>query len=400
VSGLPAEGATATVVVEVDEALVDAFAKLSGDENALHMDSAYATAQGFQSRVAHGAILVNAVSTLIGMKLPGEGALWRRVRVDWTAPVFPGDTVTVEGTVRRSSAEQRSIEIALSAKNQTGREVMRGDAVVGLTDSAADEAAPVSERARARVATVGDARAVLVTGGSRGIGRAIALELAAAGFAVAVGYHSRADAADAVVAEIEGAGGRAVSAKLDVLDAGASAFDEIEAALGPLRGLVHGATPDLPSAPAADASVDELERLFRAYCSFGLLGAQRVLANAGDEKWGRVVFLGTTYITGVPPAKMLAYVTAKSALVGLTRALAAELSPAGVTVNLLSPGMVQTELVRHLSKRQLLGEAQRTPTRRLTEAADVAASVRYLFSDGGRQVTGAQLNLSGGLSMG
>ncbi len=92
-------GQRASLEVTMTEALIDAFAALSGDDNPLHMDSVAATRYGFPRRVAHGVLSLAFVSTLIGTKLPGVGALWRSLRVDWQRPIFPGDTISVDGQV-------------------------------------------------------------------------------------------------------------------------------------------------------------------------------------------------------------------------------------------------------------------------------------------------------------
>ncbi len=395
-------GAVEQLSLTVSEATLDAFAAFCGDTNPLHMDGTFAAAHGFATRVSHGAILVAAISALIGTKLPGPGALWRRLQIDWTAPVFPGDTVSLSALVKRVSGVDGSAQLAITGENQNGLTVLRATAVVGLVDGKGSSDSISSPSADgASVAGRGHTGGVvLVSGASRGIGAAIAEKLAAAGHRVLCGYHRSHDAVAAVVSRIEQRGGSALPVVLDVSDLGVAAeqIDDLRRSQGSLVGVVHAATPDLPFEKAAEADWTHVDGLLRAYVGWGLLAAQRVVADAAGRE-GRVVFIGTSYLHGPPPPKMLAYVTAKSALWGLTKALAAEFGSKGTTVNMVSPSMVQTDLVRHLSERHLLAEARKSATRTLTTADDVAALVGFLFSEAAQQITGAEMPCAGGAVM-
>ena len=104
-------------------------------------------------------------------------------------------------------------------------------------------------------------------------------------------------------------------------------------------------------------------------------------------RWGRVVLLGTSALLGGPPARMTAYVTAKSALLGMARSLAVELGPIGMTVDVVSPGLTATDVTRDVSPRAQLAEAQRIPMRRIATPEDTAAMVGFLISDAAAFVT-------------
>jgi 3-oxoacyl-[acyl-carrier protein] reductase len=145
--------------------------------------------------------------------------------------------------------------------------------------------------------------------------------------------------------------------------------------------------------------VEALERYFRVYVSAALSLAQAMQVDWSQTHWGRVVLLGTAAQIGAPPPQLLAYVTAKSALEGLCKALAVEVGVLGVTVNLVAPGMTPTALVQHVPPRARMLEAQRTPLRRLATPADTAELVAFLMSDSGAFISGAQIPVTGGLSM-
>jgi 3-oxoacyl-[acyl-carrier protein] reductase len=394
-------GQTAEVSCLISEAMVDEFARLSGDSNPVHMSAETARALGFPQRVVHGCLTLSLLSTLIGTRLPGEGALWRTVEVDWTRPVFPGDQVVVRGEVVQKSIAAESLVIKAEARNQAGTVVFRATATVGLLASAEQKphAAPSAADVAAQPSRVGSGKVVLVTGASRGIGRAIALALGRGGHPVAIGFHRAGAEAASVAAEINAEGGAAVTIQLDVT---ASRFDlsKLEQSLGTPTALVHAATPPLMLKKIGEPGFDEnLEAYLAAYVRAPLALTRMLEASMTAARWGRVVLIGTSALLGAPPAKMTAYVTGKSAMLGLARSLAVELGPAGVTVNVVSPGLTATDLTRDVSPRAQLAEAQRTPLRRIATPSDTAGVVTFLFSEAGSFVTGAHLPVSGGLTM-
>lgn len=116
---------------------VEAFALLSGDQNPLHLDDAFARAAGFERPVVHGMLLAGLVSTLVGTYLPGPGALWAEQRFRWIRPLFLGDEVRVELEVKHKSRGARTLQLAVQAFNQDGELVLEGS---GLATSLATTA--------------------------------------------------------------------------------------------------------------------------------------------------------------------------------------------------------------------------------------------------------------------
>jgi 3-oxoacyl-[acyl-carrier protein] reductase len=115
-----------------------------------------------------------------------------------------------------------------------------------------------------------------------------------------------------------------------------------------------------------------------------------------ERRFGRLIFLGTTYLFGAPPVKLAAYVAAKQGLWGLVRCLALELGPQQITANMLSPGMTVTDLTSDIPVRMKEAEARRVPLRRLALPQDVAGAVAFLASDAGGYISGVNLPLTGG----
>ena len=135
-------GDTASCEVTVTEEDVDAFARLSQDDNALHMDDSVAREYGFPRRVAHGMLALSAISRLIGTQLPGHGALWLSQDVQFTTPVFVGDTFEAKVTVQQLSMGAQVVVLSTEARNlTTGGVVLRGTAKVRVLPRKSEEQA-------------------------------------------------------------------------------------------------------------------------------------------------------------------------------------------------------------------------------------------------------------------
>lgn len=244
-------------------------------------------------------------------------------------------------------------------------------------------------------------RVAIVTGAGRNIGRAIALDLAEAGAAVVVNARSNRTEAEAVAREIERAGGRALAHLADVTDAAAVAgmVEAAAAAFGRIDILVNNAAVRRETPFAAMAAAE-----WRAILAIVLDGAfncaKACLPHLQRSDAGAIVNIGG--LTGHTGARDRAHVvTAKAGLAGFTRALAHDLAEHGITVNCVSPGMIDTKRGgssapdqphHHQTRRPLLG--------RLGAPADIAAAVRYLAGPRGRYVTGQTIHVNGGVFLG
>ena len=399
-------GRSESITLDVTDDLIDRFAALSGDFNPLHMDDEAARALGFTQRVAHGALAVAFLSTLVGTKLPGPGALWSNLRLEWLKPVFPGDSVHIEGTVTAVSESARSISVRVEGTNTNQTRVLRAELVIGLgahatiSGNGATNEAPLPTN-HPETAAAAD-RPVYVTGGSRGIGSAVSRALARIGHPIVVGYRENAAAADGVVQSIRDGGGTAVKLQHDVSvdpDSAEDLLRSISEQVGDVVAVVHGASPPLVRAPFPSTTAENFDRYWRAYVLGGAGIVQGISPAMAAHGWGRVVFLGTSALLSAPPPQLSAYVTAKMALWGLTRSLAVELGHHGATVNMVSPGLTRTDLTRETSPRSFLLEAQRNPMRRIGEPEDVAALVCFLMSDDASFINGVNLPVTGGMVM-
>lgn len=239
------------------------------------------------------------------------------------------------------------------------------------------------------------ARAV-VTGGSRGLGAAIARALAADGFTVRLTYQSRADDAQRVVAEIERAGGTATCAPLDLGDLrGVEEFAR-ECAAGEPTVLVNNAG-DVLRAPVPDVGTEELTRSLAINCTAPYLLARAVAPGMTARGGGTIVNI-STILAVVGGQDRVAYTTSKAALIGLTKALAVELAPA-VRVNAVLPGLFATDLNAGLlaDEQRLRAITDRVPLGRLGTVEELAGLVAFLASPGGAYVTGVAWEVDGGV---
>jgi NAD(P)-dependent dehydrogenase (short-subunit alcohol dehydrogenase family) len=237
-------------------------------------------------------------------------------------------------------------------------------------------------------------RVALVTGGSRGIGAAVALQLARDGADVAITYRSAADQATLVVKEIEQLGRRALAVQADSADAAAvrGAVDATVTELGRLDVLVNNAGV-FPYGPFEEVPLDELDRTLAIHARAAFVAAQAASPHLGPD--GRIISIGSNLAERVPFPGIALYAMSKSALLGLTRALARELGPRGITVNLVQPGSTDTDMNPADSDS---ADHQRSLTAlgRYQTADEVAATVAHLAGSGGRTITGASLLVDAG----
>jgi 3-oxoacyl-[acyl-carrier protein] reductase len=233
----------------------------------------------------------------------------------------------------------------------------------------------------------------LVSGGSRGIGAAISLALAAEGWAVGVNYRSNQAAAQATVSQIEQAGGRALALQGDVTDSQQieAAFERLQQELGPVLVLVNNAgvrADDL----ALSMGDGEWARVIDTNLTAAFRLTRKALRGMIRARFGRVINLASVVGPRANPGQSN-YAAAKAGLIGMTKTIAVEVARRGVTVNAIAPGLIETDMTADLDDSLL----QSVPARRAGTPQEVAACARFLASEQAGYVTGSVLYVDGGL---
>jgi len=245
-----------------------------------------------------------------------------------------------------------------------------------------------------------DARVAIVTGGGSGIGLAVSERLAADGLAVAV-FDRDGAAAEAAAGKIAAAGGNALGVIVDV-----TARDQVEIGVAQVRERfgrpsvlvnnagIHAVEPFLSITP------EKWHRVLEVNLTGTFTCCQAVLPDMIEEGWGRIVNISSSSAHSGQPY-MAHYVAAKSGVIGLTKSLALEFGPKGITVNTIPPGFIDTPMLRRQESKGLLGEgvdhhAGLTPVRRIGRPEDIAAMCSFLVRDEAGYVTGQVLGVNGG----
>ena len=245
-------------------------------------------------------------------------------------------------------------------------------------------------------------RTILITGGSRGIGRSAAILAGQRGWSVGVNYIGNKQAADEVVKAVVDAGGKAIAIKGDVADEAdvVAMFERTVAELGPLDGVVVNAGIVAPPQRLMDMSVERMRRIFDVNVLGAYLCAResvRRLARSSGGKGGSIVLLSSAAARLGAPGEYVDYAGAKGAVDTLAIGLSKEVGPEGIRVNAVRPGLIETDI--HASggqpdRAQRLGVT--APLGRAGTADEVGESIVWLLGDASSYVTGAIIDVTGG----
>ncbi|MFC1814777.1 glucose 1-dehydrogenase [Thermodesulfobacteriota bacterium] len=371
---------------------VETFVKLTGDDNPLHTDDSYAAQTNLKKRVVHGMLTASFISTLIGTKLPGKGALWYEQQTRFLAPVRIGEKIRVWAKVKHKSRAQRILVLETVVFGESDRRVVEGEAKVKIIQS---------EKIKMEIMLSKDKGGVIISGSSRGIGSAIAKGLANSGHPVLINYLNNEEGARQIAKEIASNGGKAVVFKADVSDAEAvdAMVDGAINAFDSLGGIVNNASAPIEHFDFMELSWDE----FQKHIDIQLKGAfnltRAVMPYLLSKEKGVIVNIASIFADNVPPTKLMPYNLVKAAIVTFSRSLAVEYGPKGIRVNCVSPGMTQTDLIANVPEKVKMVTKMQTPLRRLAVPQDIANTVAFLFSDEASFITGQTIRVCGGITM-
>lgn len=242
-------------------------------------------------------------------------------------------------------------------------------------------------------------RVAVVTGGSRGIGRAISLALGERDIAVAVNYATRADAAAEVVADIEAAGGRASAFGADVSSEKevTAMFGRVSENLGPVTILVNNAGITRDNL-LLRMSVDDFDEVISTNLRSAFLCTKAAMRTMLKAKWGRVVSLAS--VSGISGnAGQANYAASKAGIIGFSKSVAKEVGARGITVNIVAPGFISTDMTDALDDGAKSGALDAITLGRFGAAEEIAATVAFLTGDDAAYITGQVISVDGGITL-
>ncbi len=385
-------GMTAKIRHRITEDDIKQFVNLTGDDNRLHTDPSFASKTSFKKPVAHGMLGASFISTVIGTKLPGDGALWFAQNLEFLLPVRVGDTLTICAEVIKKDDRSNVIEIKTDISNQYRQKVIHGLAKVKVIAQEPESILKPVKQPPKKVA--------LVVGGSGGIGSAVSLALSTAGFDVTVHYFKNAELAGALTEKIIETGRGAFSWGCDITDKQAviEMIDGIARRFGPVSVLVNCTTIKIAAIKFSELLWDDFDQHLKNQIlgNFNLIRA--VVPGMEQMHYGKIITIDTQYVDS-PEAHLSPYITAKSALRGFQKSLAFDLAPKGINVNMVSPSMTNTEQISDVPERVRLMTAAKTPLRRLATPEDVAKVVVFLSTDQSDFLCGEIIRVNGGQIM-
>jgi 3-oxoacyl-[acyl-carrier protein] reductase len=371
---------------------VDSFVDLTGDDNPLHVDEAYASKTTFKKRVVHGMLTASFISTMIGTKLPGTGSLWYEQQIRFLSPVRIGGKIRVWAKVRHKSTSQRIVVLETIVFDEHGARVIEGEAKVKIIKQEKIKETTMSDQSKG---------AIIISGSSRGIGASIAKTLAKEGYPVVINYLHSVDRAENLAKTIIEEEGQAIVCKADVSNE-QEVKEMVELALssfGHIHGIVNNASGPIEIKDFADLTWQDMQKHLDIQLKGAFNMTQAVLNHFIDQKGGAIVNITSIVADHIPPAKWMPYNLAKSALVTFTKSIANEYGVKGIRSNCVSPGMTQTDLIADLPEKVKMVTKMQTPLRRLTTPEDVSGTVSYLFSEQASFVTGQNIRVCGGMVM-
>ncbi len=376
----------------ITDADIDKFVELTGDNNKLHLNKEFAELTEFKNPVVHGMIGASFISTLIGTKLPGDGALWYSQTLDFLRPVRVGDNISVEAVVTNKHDKSNSIELKIEIYNQFRQIVTSGVSKVKVVE--------IEKPKVKKKEILPNNKIVLLVGASGGIGSATALKLAQEGYDLILHYNSNRDVVEKLQNVISKLGRRVLIAKANLLipDELYSLVSQVKTSFETITGFVNCSSINIPTIKFENLEWDIVQSHFDINVKSSFLILKSLLPIFKEQRFGKIVLL-TTQSLEMPTQEWTHYITAKSALSGFVKSLAIEYGQFGININMISPSLIDTNLTSEIPKKIKLFTEAKTPLRRLCTPEDVSEAIAFLLSEKSSFMTGETLRLNGGQVM-
>lgn len=369
---------------------VQRFSELTGDNNKLHIDKEFAAKTTFKKPVAHGMLSASFISTMIGTRIPGEGALWLKQDLEFLLPVRVGDTITVQAEVIAKSERDNTIKLSTNIFNQKKQKVISGTALVKVPE----------EIQKPLASETPDLKSAIIIGASGEIGRAIAETLDKEGYKLALHFFSNKSELEELMLRIDKKGEKHKLYSADISDS-TQVTKMINRAISDMNSataLINCATLPLDRLSFESATWEDVDKQINNQVrgAFNLIKA--VLPEMKKNKYGKIIHISTLAVDQPVPG-MFTYITSKSGLNGMLKSLAIELAGQGIRVNMVSPGFIDTQLNLDVSEKNKMLIAAKTPLKRLGTPQDVANAVKFLISSESDFITGETIRVNGGQIM-
>lgn len=387
-------GTKAEITHLITDKDIDRFVALTGDDNKIHINKEYAQNTSFKKPVAHGMLSAAFISTIIGTKIPGDGALWFAQTLEFLLPVRVGDTITVVAEVIGKIERLNAIELQTDIYNQDRQKVISGKAKIKIIEQEVTGNSDVDDN-------ISYKKVALVIGATGGIGSEACMKLAALGYDIAVHYSSNEEKAIILQTAINEQGRNAFAVKADITKQN-EVNDLVEAVtrrLGVITLLVNCSTLKIPNIKFDNLNWDDMSKHFDINVKGNYYLAKAIVPGMKSRKSGKIIFITTQATENTPPLDWMAYVTAKYALNGFAKSLAMELAAFNIQVNLVSPGMTETNLIADIPEKARMLAAAKVPLKRLATSKDIAGAIGFLASDDAAYVTGETIRINGGQIM-
>ncbi len=336
-------------------------------------------------------------STSVGMRIPGRQATFLEFSATVKGKVAPG-SYCLKGEVSHVSEATRIIKKDITVVKEGAEEEVLAAGRVSVIVNALPASMPSVKRLKEKAVDMGlRGKVALVTGASRGIGETTAKMLALLGARVVVNYYRGEEDALRIAEEINKDGGRAIAVRADVSDrkqVRAMVGRAVEE-FGTVNILINSAVRDFRPANFLKLDWDDVQKDIDVVAKGAFNCCKEVIPLMLESGGGKIINISTV-ATDNPPPNQLKYVLSKSALVGLTRSLAADFASKNIQVNMVVPNFVETDLTSHIPEAYRKKIAQETPMRRNAAPEDVAHAVVFLASDYSSFTTGQKIMVTGG----
>ena len=399
-------GDKAEVHHKITEKDINKFINLTGDKNKIHYDKKYANKTYLKKPVAHGMLGASFISTLIGTKLPGDGAIWFSQNLDFLRPVRVNDKIKVKAKVIYKNITNQILKLSIIVENQFKQSVISGEISVKATDKNYHkerfkiEKEKKIKKKRKFSFLKSKKQFALVLGSTGGIGEATCIQLAKDGYNIILHYNKNKSKVKKIQNKIKRYKRSSVIIQSNLFSEKSlkKMFLILDSKKIFISTFINCASIDVPNIKFENQIWANFEKHYNLNIKSNLFIIKKLLPNMKKFNNGKIVLISTQY-TEDSKRELSYYITSKSALEGFAKSFAKEYAHLGIRVNIVSPGMTDTNLISNISIKDRMLIAATTPMKRLTYPEDVANAISFLVSEKSKFMTGTTLRVNGGQIM-